>query len=105
MCSGMGLRQRVPQCLVTSASRSGCGALLIALHRWQLNLRVFIHLAMIPRLQWEFLIMRADLRPYWVKKAWLNCREAWIDYFLRPRCASLGACPNIMNPVVGRYCG
>ena len=26
MCSGMGLRQRVPQCLVTSASRSGCGA-------------------------------------------------------------------------------
>ncbi|WP_435213647.1 acyltransferase [Luminiphilus sp. nBUS_16] len=42
--------------------------------------------------------MRADLRPYWVKKAWLNCREAWIDYFLRPRCASLGAHPNIMNP-------
>ena len=42
--------------------------------------------------------MRADLRPYWVKKAWLNCREAWIHYFLRPRCASLGPCPNIMNP-------
>ena len=42
--------------------------------------------------------MRADLRPYWVKKAWLNCREAWINYFLRPRCASLGPCSNIMNP-------
>ena len=42
--------------------------------------------------------MRADLRPYWVKKAWLNCREAWINYFLKPRCASLGPCPNIMNP-------
>ena len=83
----------------------GMRGLLIALHRWLFNLRVFIHLAIIPRLQWEFLIMRADLRPYWVKKAWLNCREAWIDYFLRPRCASLGACPNIMNPVVGRYCG
>lgn len=72
--------------------------LLITLHRWLFNLRVFIHLAIIPRLSWEFLIMRADLRPYWVKKAWLNCREAWIDYFLRPRCASLGDCPNIMNP-------
>ena len=42
--------------------------------------------------------MRADLRPYWVKKAWLGFRMAWINYFLRPRCASLGPCPNIMNP-------
>ena len=42
--------------------------------------------------------MRTDLRPYWVKRAWLNCREAWINYFFRPRCASLGPCPNIMNP-------
>lgn len=42
--------------------------------------------------------MRADLRPYWVKKLWLRGRNAWIDYFLRPRCEYLGPYPNIMNP-------
>jgi len=63
-----------------------------------LNLRVVFHLAMIPRPDLESPDMRADLRPYWVKKAWLGFRTAWINYFLRPRCASLGCCPNIMNP-------
>ena len=24
--------------------------------------------------------MRTDLRPYWVKKAYLRCRDAYIDY-------------------------
>lgn len=42
--------------------------------------------------------MRADLRPYWVKKTWLRLRDAWVDYFLRPRCAHLGPYANIMNP-------
>ena len=42
--------------------------------------------------------MRADLRPYWVKKAWLRLRDTWTDYFVRPRCASLGPYANIMQP-------
>ena len=42
--------------------------------------------------------MRTDLRPYWVKKAYLRFRDAYIDYFLRPRCSSLGPYANIMKP-------
>ncbi len=42
--------------------------------------------------------MRADLRPYWVKKAWLRFRDAWVNYYLRPRCDYLGPYPNIMKP-------
>lgn len=42
--------------------------------------------------------MRADLRPYWVKKLWLDFRDAWVAYFLRPRCVELGDHANIMNP-------
>jgi len=42
--------------------------------------------------------MRADLRPYWLKKAWLRLRNLWVDYYLRPRCEYLGPYPNIMKP-------
>ena len=42
--------------------------------------------------------MRADLRPYWVKKIWLILRDSWVDYYLRPRCESLGPYANIMKP-------
>jgi acetyltransferase-like isoleucine patch superfamily enzyme len=42
--------------------------------------------------------MRDDLRPYWVKKAYLRCREAYVDYFLRPECASLGRHCTFMKP-------
>jgi acetyltransferase-like isoleucine patch superfamily enzyme len=42
--------------------------------------------------------MRADLRPYWVKRAYLNFRNAWVDWRLRPRCEYLGPYSNIMNP-------
>ena len=42
--------------------------------------------------------MRSDLRPYWVKKSWLVFRDAWTDYFLRPRCEYLGPHSNIMHP-------
>lgn len=42
--------------------------------------------------------MRADLRPYWVKKTFLRCRNAWVDWFLRPRCVYMGPYANIMNP-------
>jgi len=42
--------------------------------------------------------MRDDLRPYWVKKAYLRCREGYVDYFLRPECASLGRHCTFMKP-------
>ncbi|MEQ8514230.1 MAG: acyltransferase [Chromatocurvus sp.] len=42
--------------------------------------------------------MRDDLRPYWVKKAYLRLRDAYGDYFLRPECASLGAHATFMKP-------
>lgn len=42
--------------------------------------------------------MRADLRPYWVKKLYLTLRNAWVDWRLRPRCEYLGPYPTIMNP-------
>ena len=49
--------------------------------------------------------MRADLRPYWVKKSWLWLRDAWVDYYLRPRCEFLGPHANIMNPWFVRISG
>ena len=42
--------------------------------------------------------MRGDLRPYWVKKCYLTCRNVWVDWRLRPRCESLGPYATIMNP-------
>lgn len=49
--------------------------------------------------------MRADLRPYWIKKAWLSLRNAWVDYYLRPRCEDLGPFHTIMNPWYVRISG
>ena len=42
--------------------------------------------------------MRDDLRPYWVKRAYLRYRRWYVDYFLRPECASLGAYATFMKP-------
>ena len=42
--------------------------------------------------------MREDLRPYWVKRAYLVMRDGWIDWFVRPRCVQLGPYANIMSP-------
>lgn len=42
--------------------------------------------------------MRTDLRPYWVKRAYLQCRGWYVDYFLRPECASLGRFATFMKP-------
>ncbi|MFK7829622.1 MAG: DapH/DapD/GlmU-related protein [Congregibacter sp.] len=42
--------------------------------------------------------MRDDLRPYWVKRFYLRCRSWYVDYFLRPECASLGAFSTFMKP-------
>ena len=42
--------------------------------------------------------MREDLRPYWLKKAYLNFRHWYAEYFLRPECASLGPHHTIMKP-------
>lgn len=42
--------------------------------------------------------MRDDLRPYWVKRAYLAYRDWYVDYFLRPECASLGEHGTFMKP-------
>ena len=42
--------------------------------------------------------MRKDLRPYWLKRAYLACRSWYVDYFLRPECASFGRFATIMKP-------
>jgi len=42
--------------------------------------------------------MRADLRPYWVKKSYLKFRRGYADYFLRPECVYLGPYHTIMKP-------
>ena len=42
--------------------------------------------------------MRHDLRPYWVKKSYLNFRHWYAEYFLRPECVSLGPHHTIMKP-------
>ena len=45
--------------------------------------------------------MRDDLRPYWLKRVYLRYRQWYVDYFLRPECASLGDHCTFMKP---RYC-
>jgi acetyltransferase-like isoleucine patch superfamily enzyme len=42
--------------------------------------------------------MREDLRPYWLKKAYLRLRDAYVGHVLRPECASLGAHATFMKP-------
>ncbi len=42
--------------------------------------------------------MRADRRPYWVKKVYLMFREWYADHFLRPSCDYLGDYHTIMRP-------
>lgn len=42
--------------------------------------------------------MKADLRPYWVKKLYLRYRHWYTEVFLRPKCASLGSHHTIMKP-------
>jgi len=42
--------------------------------------------------------MQEDLRPYWLKKRYLRLRDAYTDYFLRPRCVRLGPHASIMKP-------
>ena len=42
--------------------------------------------------------MRKDLRPYWVKKAYLRFRHLYTEHFLRPRCDSLGDHHTVMSP-------
>ena len=42
--------------------------------------------------------MRDDLRPYWLKRAYLRFRDWYVDYFLRPECASLGDYSTFMKP-------
>ena len=42
--------------------------------------------------------MREDLRPYWVKKCYLEFRHWYTEYFLRPECASLGPYHTVMKP-------
>ncbi|MFT7287003.1 MAG: hypothetical protein ACI87W_001112, partial [Halieaceae bacterium] len=42
--------------------------------------------------------MRDDLRPYWLKRAYLRYRRCYVDYFLRPECASLGRHSTFMKP-------
>ena len=42
--------------------------------------------------------MHTDLRPYWVKKLYLRYRHWYAEYFLRPRCQSLGGYHAIMKP-------
>lgn len=42
--------------------------------------------------------MRDDLRPYWLKRAYLRCRSWYVDYYLRPECASLGRYSTFMKP-------
>jgi len=42
--------------------------------------------------------MREDLRPYWLKRAYLRWRDWYVDYFLRPECASLGRWCTFMKP-------
>lgn len=42
--------------------------------------------------------MRQDLRPYWLKKCYLDFRHWYAEYFLRPECAYLGPHHTIMKP-------
>lgn len=49
--------------------------------------------------------MREDLRPYWLKRAYLRYRAWYVDYFLRPECASLGPYATFMKPRFVRISG
>ena len=42
--------------------------------------------------------MRKDLRPYWVKKLYLQFRRWYTDYFLRPQCEYLGPYDAVHKP-------
>ena len=42
--------------------------------------------------------MRKDLRPYWVKRAYLRFRHWYAEHFLRPACDYLGDHHTIMSP-------
>jgi acetyltransferase-like isoleucine patch superfamily enzyme len=42
--------------------------------------------------------MRNDLRPYWLKRAYLRFRYLYAEHFLRPACDHLGAYHTIMSP-------
>ncbi len=42
--------------------------------------------------------MRKDLRPYWVKKAYLRFRHWYAEHFIRPACDYLGDHHTIMAP-------
>jgi acetyltransferase-like isoleucine patch superfamily enzyme len=42
--------------------------------------------------------MHKDLRPYWLKQAYLRYRRCYTDYFLRPRCTYLGPWHTVMKP-------
>ncbi|MDJ0879312.1 MAG: acyltransferase [Halieaceae bacterium] len=42
--------------------------------------------------------MRKDLRPFWVKKAYVNFRHWYAEHFIRPRCDYLGDHHTIMSP-------
>jgi acetyltransferase-like isoleucine patch superfamily enzyme len=49
--------------------------------------------------------MRKDLRPYWVKKAYLRFRHWYADHFVRPACDALGDHHTIMSPWYVRISG
>ena len=42
--------------------------------------------------------MRKDLRPYWLKKAYLQFRHRYTEHFLRPACDALGDHHTVMSP-------
>ena len=42
--------------------------------------------------------MRNDLRPYWLKRAYLRFRYLYAEHFLRPACDDLGPHHTIMCP-------
>lgn len=49
--------------------------------------------------------MRDDLRPYWLKKCYLNFRYWYAEYFLRPECVYLGPHHTIMKPWFVHFSG
>jgi len=42
--------------------------------------------------------MRRDLRPYWLKKLYLNFRQWYVQHFIAPRCVHLGNHSTLMKP-------
>jgi acetyltransferase-like isoleucine patch superfamily enzyme len=43
-------------------------------------------------------VMRDDLRPYWVKRCYLNLRHWYTEYFIGSECKGLGPYHNMMKP-------